>query len=193
MLSSKANFTKSFTITLNITSFFIGHFQLLNQSTEHIDTKELLYKMVLSGLRGNIFSFHGIKYVKNDSFGETGLKDTTVLFVTVYQGRNFSGKPVGYGKLFVTLPNFLKQLANIEITNTTSKSERLKWTSNLYAFFLGGIWDIYSPVTTKKRHFDLDAPPRVKRPLRLNGKLAEVFKFITKDRVWTICINLKLV
>ncbi|XP_022797350.1 uncharacterized protein LOC111335634 [Stylophora pistillata] len=159
-----------------------GHFQLLNQSTEHIDTKELLYKMILTGFRGKIFSFHGIKYVKSDSFGETGLKDTTVLFVTVYQGKAFSGKPVGYGKLFVTLPNFLRQLSNIEITNTTSRYERLKWTANLYAFFLGGLWEIYSPVTAKKRHFDLHAPPRLKRPLRLNGKLPEVFKCITKDK-----------
>ncbi|XP_078381781.1 uncharacterized protein LOC144664495 isoform X2 [Oculina patagonica] len=159
-----------------------GHFQFLNQSTEHIDTKELVYKMILTGIRGKTFSFHGIKYVKNNHFGETGLDDTTILFVTVYQGKNFSGKPVGKGKLFVTLPNFMKQLAVIEITHTDSKAEKLKWKSRFVAFFTGSLLDVYSPVTTKKSRFDLNAPPRIKRPLRLNGKHPEVHKCITQDK-----------
>ncbi|KAJ7355016.1 hypothetical protein OS493_028683 [Desmophyllum pertusum] len=82
-----------------------GHFQIMSQSTEHIDTKELLYTMILTGIRGKTFSFRGINLL-----------------------------------------------------------------------------DIYSPVTTKKGHFDLDAPPRVKRPLRLNGKNPEVHRCVTKDK-----------
>ena len=146
----------------------------------------MLYRMILTGIRGKTFSFRGVKYVKNDSFGEVGLEDTTTLFVTVYQGKNFSGKPVGNGKLFVTLPNFMKQLAATEITNTQSKVEKLKWESRFYDFFIGSLLDIYSPVTTKKGHFDLDAPPRIKRPLRLNGKNPEVHRCVTKDKVWAI-------
>ena len=161
----------------------LGHFQFLSQSTEHIDTKEMVHRMVLTGVRGKTFSFRGVKYVKNDSFGETGLDDTTTLFVTVYKGSNFSGKPVGNAKLFVTLPNFKKQLDAMEITNTNSKAEKLKWMSNFIAFFTGSLWEIYSPITTKKSKFDLHAPPRMKRPLRLNGKHPEVHKCITKDKV----------
>lgn len=151
-----------------------------------------MYRMILTSVRGKTFSFHGIKYVKNNSFGETGLHDTTTLFVTVYQGRKFSGKPVGKGTIYVTLPNFMKQLAVIEITHTDSKAEKLKWKSRFVAFFAGGLWDVYSPITTKKNRFDLNAPPRIKRPLRLNGKHPEVHKCITKDKVSVITHPLQL-
>lgn len=143
----------------------------------------MVYKMVLTGIRGKTFSFDGIKYVKNNSFGEIGLEDTTTLFVTIYQGNKFSGKPVGKAKLFVTLPNFMKQLATTEVTHTDSKMEKLKWVSRFCAFFTGSLWDIYSPVTTRKAPFDPNAPPRIKRPLRLNGGHPEVHKGITKDKV----------
>ena len=144
----------------------------------------MVYRMILNGSRGKRFAFRGVKYVKNNSFGETGLDDTTTLFVTVYQGKSFSGKPVGAATLYVTLPNFMKQLRTVEITHTDSKVEKLKWMSRFSSFFSGSLWDVYSPITTKKTVFDLDAPPRIKRPLRLNGKLPEVHKCITKDKVW---------
>lgn len=143
----------------------------------------MVYKMILTGIRGKTFSFDGIKYVKNNSFGEIGLGDTTTLFVTIYQGNKLSGKPVGKATLFVTLPNFMKQLVATEVTHTESKMEKLKWVSRFCSFFIGSLLDIYSPVTTKKTHFDLNAPPRMKRPLRLNGKHPEVHKCITKDKV----------
>lgn len=162
----------------------LGHFQFLKQSSEAIDTKEMVYKMILTGVRGKTFSFDGIKLVKNNSFGEIGLEDTTTLFVTIYQGNKFSGKPVGKAKLFVTFPNFMKQLAATEVTHTESKMEKLKWISRFCAFFTGSLLDIYSPVTTKETYrFDLNAPPRKKRPLRLNGKHPEVHNCITKDKV----------
>ena len=163
-----------------------GHFELLSQSTEHIDTKEMVYRMLITTNRGKTFAFRGVKYIKNNSFGETGLDDTTTLFVTVYQGKNFSGNPVGTATLYVTLHNFMKQLKTVEITHTHSKVEKLKWTSRFTAFFSGSLWEIYSPITTKKTVLDLNAPPRIKRPLRLNGKLPEAYKCITKDKVWNI-------
>ena len=138
--------------------------------------------MILNGNRGKTFAFKGVKYIKKDSFGETGLGDTTILFVTVYQGKTYSGKSVGTATLYVTLPNFTKLLANLEITHTQSKVERLKWMSRFVSFFSSSLLEVYSPITAKKTIFDLNAPPRIKRPLRLNGKLPEVHKCITEDK-----------
>ena len=163
--------------------FVAGHFKLLSQSTQHIDTKEMVYRMILTGRLFKTYAFHGIKYIKGDSFGETGLDDTTTLFVTVYQGKTFSGNPVGTATLYITLPNFVKQLHTVEITHTKSKVEKLKWMSRFVTFFAGSLCEVYSPITTKKAVFDLKAPPRVKRPLRLNGKHPEIHKCITKDKV----------
>lgn len=174
-------------------SYFVsGHFQFLSQSTEQIDTKEMVYKMVITGIGGKTFSFRGIKYVKHDSMGEIGLEDTTTLFVTVYQGKNFSGKAVGNAKVFVTAANFMKQLDTMEITNTDSKVEKLKWKSNFVSFFTASLLDVYSPVTTKKDKFDLNAPPRTKRPLRLNGKHPEIHKCITRDKVWETYLSITI-
>ena len=142
----------------------------------------MVYKMILNGNRGKTFAFKGVKYIKKDSFGETGLGDTTVLFVTVYQGKTYSGKSVGTATLYVTLPNFTKLLANMEITHTKSKVEKLECMSRFVSFFSGSLSEVYSPITAKKTVFDLNAPPRIKRPLRLNGNLPEVHKCITKDK-----------
>ena len=149
----------------------------------------MVYKMILNGNRGKTFAFKGVKYIKKDSFGETGLGDTTVLFVTIYQGKTYYGKSVGTTTLYVTLPNFTKLLANLEITHTKSKVERLKWMSRFVSFFSGSLLEVYSPITAKKTVFDLNAPPRLKRPLRLNGKLPEVHKCITKDKARDINIQ----
>ena len=170
--------------------FVAGHFKLLSRSTEHIDTKEMVYRMILTGSFFKTYAFHGIKYIKGDSFGETGLDDTTTMFVTVYQGKTFSGNPVGTATLYITLPNFLKQLQTVEITHTKSKVEKLKWMSRFVNFFAGSLWEVYSPITLKKAVFDLNAPPRVKRPLRLNGSYPEIHKCITKDKVFYFIISL---
>ena len=161
-----------------------GHFQLFSQSTERIDTKEMVYKMILTGSKKQTYGFYGVKYIHSDYFGETGLQDTTTLYVTIYEGRKFSGKSLGNAKLFITAPNFAKQLATMEITNTKSKAEKLKWTSRFGSFFAKTLWDVYSPVCSKETAFDPDAPPRKKRPLRLNGHVPQVYKCVTQDEVW---------
>lgn len=139
--------------------------------------------MILTGRSRETFKFDGIKHIKADSFGEVGLHDTTTLFVTVYQRKSFSWNQVGTATLYITLPNFVKQLRTTEITHTSSKIEKLKWMARFVTFFAGSLWEVYSPITTKKNAFDPNAPPRMKRPLRLNGKHPEIHKCLTKDKV----------
>ena len=159
----------------------LGHFQLFSTSKDQVDTKEMVYKMTLTGDGGKRFSFEGVKYIHKDHFGETGLKDTTTLFVKVYQ---FGKKePSGTGTLYITAPNFAKQLATMEITNTDSRREKLQWMARFGAFFARTIWDVYGPVSSCDKYFNPDAPPRKKRPLKLRGCIPEVYHCTTEDNV----------
>ena len=159
----------------------LGHFQLFSTSKERIDTKEMVYKMTLTGDSGRRFYFEGVKYIHKDHFGETGLKDTTTLFVKIYQpGKT---EPLGKATLYITAPNFAKQLATIEITNTHSKREKLHWMAHFGAFFAKTIWDVYGPVSSCDKYFNPEAPPRKKRPLKLRGCLPEVYNCTTEDKV----------
>ena len=163
--------------------FFLGHFQLFSSSTEHLDTKEMVYKMVLTGDRGRQYFFEGVKYVHKHHFGETGLKDTTTLFVKVYPHDENVQEPLGKATLYITLPNFAKQLATMEITNTHSKREKLHWMAQFGGFFSKTLWNVYGPTSSCDKYFNPDAPPRKKRPLRLNGCTPEIHNCITKDEV----------
>lgn len=161
----------------------LGQFQLFRSSTDHVDTKEMVYKMDLTGDRGREYSFEGVKYIHKDHFGETGLKDTTTLFVKVYPRDKNEGEPLGRAILYITLSNFAKQLATIEITHTHSKREQLHWMSQFGVFFGKTLWDVYGPTSSCDKYFNPDATPRKKRPLKLNGCIPEMFNCITKDKV----------
>ena len=162
----------------------IGRFQLFSTSKVHKDTKEMVYRMVLTGERGATFSFLGVKYIHKDHFGEIGLKDTTTLFVTVFQGSKFSGNVLGTATLYITLSDFSKQLLTLEITNVQSIRKKLYWMSQFGSFFARTIWNVYGPrLSSCSAHYHKHSEPRQKRPLRLNGCYPEIFKCITADKV----------
>ena len=166
---------------VSLSLFLVGHFQLFSTSKENVDTKNMVYKMTLNGDGGRQFSFEGVKYVHKDHFGETGLKDTTTLFVKIF--RLGKEEPLGNATLYITAANFAKQLETMEIINTHSTCEELYWMARFGAFFAKTLWDVYSPVSSFDKYFDPDAPPRKKRPLRLHGCLPEVFNCTTEDKV----------
>ena len=143
----------------------------------------MVYKMLLTDVKGKRFAFYGVKYIHRDHFGETGLEDTTTLFVDMYEGVTAKGNALGKAVLYIQAPNFAKQLSSIEITNTESRFEKLKWTAKFGQFFAKSLWDTYGPVTAKPSTFDPDAPPRAKRPLRVNGVTPVVHKCVTEDNV----------
>ena len=143
----------------------------------------MVYKMILTGHKGQKFAFHGVKLIHKDTRGEIGIEDTTTLFVKIYPGTKFSGNPVGKAKLSITLPNFARQLATLEITNTKSNLKKLKWLSRFVSFFGKAIWETYGPVSSNDRALNPSAPVRKKRPLKLNGATPEVHRCVTEDKV----------
>lgn len=145
----------------------------------------MLYRMVLNDLDSTTYSFHGVKHIHKSHWWQIGLRDTTVLFVNIYRGENFSGDVVGTAELKITVPNFAIQLATMEITNTQSNSEKLYWLAKFGGFFSKALWNVYGPGV---RAHDVDfenkeAEPRQMRGLKLQGCNPVVYECVTKDEV----------
>eukprot|EP00794_Sanderia_malayensis_P000205 gene205-819_t len=159
-----------------------GIFKLLRNSSTQVDGKEMIYSMVLNTVEGKQFYFHGIKLIHKDSFGEVGLRDTTVLYITVFEGKDGSGEPIGNGELYMKLSDFAEQLTTISVTNSKSFLERTRLTLDFVNFFAQSLWQTYLSISSGSL-LDPNAPPRVKRPLKLHHATPVVYKIVTEDKV----------
>ena len=167
---------------------FLGHFQLFspaNNDEPDSPSKEMIYKMILNDEDNSTYSFHGVKPVHKNHFWEIGLRDTTVLFVKIYNGPDFSGDILGTAKLYITIPNFAKQLATLEITHTQSIREKTYWLARFGRFFAKTLWDVYGPgVRAHNTNYDdEDGEPRQRRALKLRGCVPVLYECVTEDEV----------
>lgn len=91
-------------------------------------------------------------------------------------------EPLGKATLYITTPNFAKQLATMEITNTNSTLEKLKWTTRFSGFFAKTILNVYGLTWLCDVYFNSEASPRKKRPLNLHCCVPKVYKCPTEDK-----------
>ena len=156
-----------------------GYFELFSKSSED-DSRQMIYKMLLSSHEGKQYYFVGRKVVHKDSALEIGLGDTTTLFVTIHDGVNGECEVKATGKLLIKLGDFMKQLRTLEIFNCGGFVEKLKWKTKFIAWFAGVMWKVYGGVSTHK-HDDIDGDVfgRERRPLRLQDR--KFFPIKTED------------
>ncbi|CAH1272446.1 LIPK [Branchiostoma lanceolatum] len=160
-----------------------GVFQLFSKDQNMVDTKEMLYKMVLNAKDGQQFYFHGRKEVHRDHAGEIGLGDTTTLFIKIYRGTSEEGKTFAEGVLKIQVRDFMDQLSTLEVLNVDGKLARLKWMSKFFGFFAKSLWKIYGPTMGDNSHEQVFRDPQGKRPLRLGGAKREIYPFLTEDNL----------
>ena len=167
---------------------FTGIFQLFSPAKndkKNSPSKQMLYKMVLNDVDSMTYSFHGVKHIHKSHWWQIGLRDTTVLFVNIYRGADFSGNVIGTAELKITVPNFAIQLATMEITNARSNSEKLYWLAKFGGFFSKTLWNVYGPgVRAHDVNFDNEeTAPSQMRALNLQGCMPVVYECETKDEV----------
>ena len=155
-----------------------GRFILLAKDPEHVDGKNMHYRMKLTSAEGKSFWFEGTKYIEDDR-GLDLWSDTTTLYVSVTEGAAPGGKLLGRGILHIHPTDFVKQLRATRAVNAHSTAERLGAVARFGAYFAGNLWDVYGGVFAKSTAFDPDAPPRKKRALRVAAP--EVHDFATAD------------
>ena len=157
-----------------------GRFNLFTNDPLRVDTRLMVYRMVLRSIEGREFYFHGVKTI-TDSPAVDAWAQTTTLAVEIYSGTNEHGSLVGTGTLHIAPFDFLTQLRTVEVTNAPTAAARLNGIAQFGGFFAGAMWDAYGGVFAKKTIFNPDAPPRVKRPLRVGAP--EIYPVRTGDSI----------
>ncbi|HSV39042.1 MAG TPA: GMC oxidoreductase [Nocardioidaceae bacterium] len=111
-------------------------------------SRQMLYRLWLSGPGGNPMTFTGVKRVHDDP-GFDLWRDTSTLYVHILEGHVLPGDegPVAAaGIITIHLPDFAKQL-------TTFRSHGPRRVHGLEAFgrlFLGQLWDVYGKAFADK-------------------------------------------
>src|SRR5690606_23181984 len=109
-------------------SAFQGVFNLFVVDPNDGERKKMQYSARLISQEGKRYYFEGFKDVHNDR-GIDVWKDTTTLFINLYEGDSSIGTLIGKGKLHIEIADFTKQLKTIKATNAPSKVQGLKAVS----------------------------------------------------------------
>ena len=156
-----------------------GRFNLfLEEADAPAGRRRMRYRMKMSARDGQNFFFDGYKLIKDEK-GLDLWPDTTTLYITVYEGTDDSGPVRGKGILRIYPRDFQRQITTLRITNAQNLRERLEATARFGRFFAGSLFDIYGGVFARRSLFDPEAPPRKKRPLRVDAP--DVHFFDTED------------
>ncbi|MGH3869483.1 MAG: alpha/beta fold hydrolase [Pseudonocardiaceae bacterium] len=157
-----------------------GVFDLFTDDPDRVDGRQMRYRMKLTTEEGRYYYFAGFKII-NDNRGLSIWPDTTTLYVTVHEGDNDAGPVVAKGILTIRPEDFMRQLTTMTVQGATSVEQRLVAMARFGEFFAGTLFDVYGGVVRPFKRFDVAAPPRKKRPLRVCAP--EIYPFTTDDGV----------
>ncbi len=152
-----------------------GTFNLFTVDPERVDTTNMRYRMKLTAASGQVYYFEGFKVIHDDA-GADAWADTTTLYTTIYEGEDATGAVVGKGILRITPDDFARQLTTMKVTNARNLKERLEATGRFGRYFARALFDTYGGVLTKPNAFDVNAPARKRRQLRVSAPEVHFFK-----------------
>ncbi len=156
-----------------------GQFNLfLREGDAPAGRRRMRYRMRLRAVDGAGYFFEGFKLIRDEQ-GFDLWSDTTTLYITVYEGPDDSGAVLGKGILRIYPRDFQRQITTVRVTNAANLRERLEAIARFGRFFAGSLFDIYGGVLARRSLFDPQAPPRKRRPLRVDAP--EVHTFETED------------
>ena len=157
-----------------------GTFNLFVDNPNQVETKNMVYRMVMHSEEGKDYYFHGYKTIHTASILAVW-PQTTTLYVTVYEGDNDQGAVVGKGILHIKPLDFAKQMTTMKVTGADSVKERVEGLARFGTYFAGVLFETYGGILVPEQYFDPEAAPRKKRPLRVGAP--EVHHFETSDGV----------
>lgn len=119
-----------------------GKFNLFIQDPNDTDRKKMVYKAQLISQEGAEYYFEGFKDVYNDNVVDAW-KDTTTLFITLYEGVSTDGKAIGKGKLIIRVADLIRQLKTVKAIHPKSKKDGLLAVTTFGKFFAGSVFETY--------------------------------------------------
>lgn len=157
-----------------------GVFNLFARDPDRVGQEYMKYRFEMHSEEGKSWYFDGYKVI-HDDFGIDVWPDTTIMYATIYEGNDTSGKVVGRGILYIQPIDFLRQITTIDAIGADTITERLKAITRFGLYFAGDLYHIYGGVLVPPQYLDADAPPRKKRALRVGAP--EVYNFKAGDGV----------
>jgi cholesterol oxidase len=157
-----------------------GEFQLFVADPTSVDTRNMVYRMTLRSEEGKTYYFHGYKIVRPNSVLDIW-HDTSTLYIILYDGADDSKPVLGTGMLHILPSDFAKQMTTMQVSNAPNAEQRLLGMARFGLFFAGALYQTYGGIFALSTLFNPDAPPRKKRPLRVDAP--EVYGFGASDGV----------
>ncbi|MGQ1785941.1 GMC family oxidoreductase N-terminal domain-containing protein [Saccharicrinis sp. GN24d3] len=119
-----------------------GEFNLFVADPSSSEKKKMIYNAILKSKEGKTYYFSGYKEIENNDSVDVWL-DTTTLFITIYNGKDNSGKVLGKGKLKIEMADFVKQLTTMRPVNVEKGKSGIGSVSSFGKFFAANIWDTF--------------------------------------------------
>jgi cholesterol oxidase len=119
-----------------------GRFNLFVPEPSASYKKKMKYEMKLHSKEGQTFFFKGYKDVQ-DNKGIDLWKDTTVLYITVYEGDNDQSPVKGMGILKIEPEDLAIQVTTMKAVHATKNIDKLHAISAFGKLFAGALWDTY--------------------------------------------------
>ncbi len=156
-----------------------GEFRLFEIDKSNVNTRKMWYRMLLEDTTGKRYYFVGFKIIDNQN-GLEIWKDTTTLYVSLYEGETEQGKLISNAKIIILPSDFAKQLTTIEITNSEDIVLKTKLLFQFSEFFSKSLFDIYGgPLVNLVRH----EPRKDSEKRKLKLPSPEIYRFHTEDGV----------
>ena len=152
-----------------------GIFNLFTVDANNVDTHNMRYRMKMVADDGRTFYFDGFKQTHPDSVFQSW-PATSTLYITVYDGESAAGPILGKGILHIAPEDFARQMTTMKIINAGSLTQRIEAGAKFGKFFMGPLFDTYADVFVRPSVFNVDAPPRQKRPLRVGAPQVAYFR-----------------
>jgi len=119
-----------------------GLFNLFVTDEDDPSSKKMKYQMQLNTYDGRAYYFMGFKAVKDEA-GFDLWKDTTVLYITVYEGNDATGDITGKGILKIAPLDFATQMTTVKALNTTTTMDSLQAIRTFATFFGSNVISTY--------------------------------------------------
>jgi cholesterol oxidase len=157
-----------------------GVFTLSVTDPDQVDMRQMRYRMKLTTEEGKHYYFVGFKTIHDGSELDFW-SDTTTLYVAVHEGEDDAGPEVARGILTIRPEDLAKELTTMTVRGAASTEQRLAALARFGEFFAGTLFDVYGGVLRPLTRFDVTAPVRKKRLLRVCAP--QIYPLTTDDGV----------
>ena len=144
---------------------FNGTFNLMRADKDSVETKRFEYAFSLAARDGKTYRFKGIKIVRSDAQLDLW-RDTTQLFVDLFEGLENDAGPVARGVLRIKPADFARQMQTIKGTDGRDAADRMRAAAKFGRFFGRELFDTYGGILVRSARHD-SAVQRKKRNLRV--------------------------